>query len=225
MNKTFSIAAFVAMIAFIAFIAPAFSGCVTTTVNVTDRKPVARPFSRILIFYLDEGCDFSLFDSTLYNICLRTHAFADSGYAGRSDRESVIADKLSTPGTEILVASWYIDSAHSSYLSFRHYLDSMRVDGLLIVGARNYSHEEHTEQLPIAPSTTRNPVEVSVTHRYTSLNGTFMCDLFDTRSLVRPVWRAEIGEKGNRNSTKGGLTDKLMRQVAESLKNTQYIAH
>src|SRR6185312_10466693 len=205
--------------------APALAGCVTTTVNVTDRKPVTRPFSRILIFYLDEGCDFSLFDSTLYNICLRTHAFADSGYAGRSDRESVIADRLSTTGTEALVSSWYIDSAHSSYPAFRHYLDSMHVDGLLIVGARSYSHEEHTEQLPIVPSTARNPVELSVTHRYTSLNGTYLCDLFDTRSLVRPVWRAEIGEKGNGHSTRAGLAGKLVRQVAESLKSTQYIAH
>jgi hypothetical protein len=56
-------------ITIIAFAAGLLTGCVTTTVNVIDHKPVNQPFSRVLCFYLDEGCDFSLFDSTLYNIC------------------------------------------------------------------------------------------------------------------------------------------------------------
>jgi hypothetical protein len=212
-------------ITIVAFGALVLTGCVTTTVNVIDRKPVARPFSRVVCFYLDEGCDFSLFDSTLYNICLRNHAFSDSGYDERSNQESIIAEGLSTAGTTVWVSSFLLDSAHNGYADFLHYIDSMKVDGLLIVGARGYLHEEHQEVIPIAPSTARNPVATSIVHNFTTLNGNFMCDLFATQSLIRPVWRAAIGEKGNRQSTKTGLTRKSLHQVVESLKNSQYIAH
>ncbi|HEV3412606.1 MAG TPA: hypothetical protein VG101_09005 [Puia sp.] len=216
MNKKITIVAFLFLL---------LAGCVTTTVNVTDRKPVARPFSRILCFYLDEGCDFSLFDSTLYNICLRNHTLRDSGYVHRSDQEAVIAERLSTGGTSVWVSSYLLDSAHTSYAGFLRYIDSMKVDGLLIVGVRGYEHVEHQEVLPVVPSTPNNPVMGGVTHTYTTLNGTFLCDLFSTQSLIRPVWRAEIGEKGRRENTKKGLTSKLLQQVVESLKNSQYIAH
>jgi len=201
------------------------TGCVTTTVNVIDHKPVTRPFSRVLCFYLDEGCDFSLFDSTLYNICLRTHALRDSGYDARSNQEAAISEKLSTPGTTVWVSSYLLDSAHTSYSGFLQYIDSMKVDGLLIVGVGGYWHEEHQQVLPVVPATAHNPVMASIIFPVKTINGNFRCDLFSTRSLVRPVWRAEIGEKGNRTSTKTGLTRKLLQQVAESLKNSQYIAH
>lgn len=210
MNKQLSIISFVTLL---------LTGCVATTVNVVDRKPVARPFSRVLCFYLPEGCDFSLFDSTLYNICLRNHALRDSGYDARSNQEAAIAEKLSTAGTAVWVSSYLLDSIHSSYAGFLQYIDSMKVDGLLIVGTRGYEHPEHEI---ISPPTPRSP---GYTIRYTTTNGAFMCDLFATQSLIRPVWRAEIGEKGHALSTKTGLTRKTLQQVVESLKNTQYIAH
>jgi len=209
MNRQLSIIAFVAVL---------LTGCVTTTVNVVDRKPVDRPFSRVLCFYLPEGCDFSLFDSTLYNICLRNHALQDEGYAQRSGQESIIAKKMSTAGTSVLESSYVLDSTRSSYADFLHYIDSMKVDGLLIVGVRSFAHEDHTGLVPVGGG-------ILAQHTYTTLNGAFMCDLFSTRSLVRPVFRAEIGEKGRRYSTKTGLTAKLLQQVVESLKNTAYIAH
>ena len=205
-------------ITIISFVSLVLSGCVSTKVNVIDHKPVARPFSRVLCFYLDEGCDFSLFDSTLYNICLRTHALRDGGYDARSNQEAAISEKLSTPGTAVWVSSYLLDSAHTSYAGFVRYVDSMKVDGLLIVGRRSYEHEEHTELVSVAP-------HMVMPHTYTTLNGAFMCDLFSTQSLIRPVWRAEIGEKGNRYSTKKGLTRKTLQQVVASLKNSQYIAH
>jgi hypothetical protein len=95
-----------------AFVGLLLAGCVTTTVNVIDRKPVQRPFSRVLCFYLPEGCDFSLFDSTLYNICLRNHDLRDSGYVERGNPESTIAEKLSTVGTKVFASSYVLDSAH-----------------------------------------------------------------------------------------------------------------
>jgi hypothetical protein len=212
------------IIAIFGFVAGFLTGCVTTTVNVIDHKPVNQPFSRVLCFYLDEGCDFSLFDSTLYNICLRTHTLRDSGYDARSNQEAAIAGQLSTAGTSVWVSSYLLDSAHTSYAGFMQYVDSMKVDGLLIVGVSGYWHDEHQQVLPIVPSTAHNPVTASVNVPYKTLNGNFLCDLFSTKSLLRPVWRAEIGEKGNRNSTKTGLSRKLLQQVVASLKNSQYIA-
>jgi hypothetical protein len=218
-------------ITIISFVTLVLSGCVSTTVNVIEHKPVTRPFSRVLCFYLDEGCDFSLFDSTLYNICLRTHALRDSGYDARSNQEAAISEKLSTPGTAVWVSSYLLDSAHTSYAGFLQYIDSMKVDGLLIVGVRGYLHEEQMEFVPGAPPTPASGHSPGFggTPGYTRtvkiLNGNFTCDLFATKSLIRPVWRAEIGEKGHPRSTKGGLTDKLVQQVAASLKNSQYIAH
>jgi hypothetical protein len=207
------------------------TGCVTTTVNVIDRKPVSRPFSRVLCFYLEEGCDFSLFDSTVYNICLRDHARQDSGYAERAKQESVIADALSTQGTLVWPASYWLDPARSSYGEFRHFVDSMKIDGLLIVGSHNYWHEEHTVRNagtgPVYGY--KGTLVVGGTPGYASnvvtLNGNLQCDLFATQSMIGPVWKAEIGEKGNSNSTKSGLTRKSIRQVVESLKSSQYVAH
>lgn len=212
-------------IALFTFVTLLSAGCVTTTVNVTDRKPVSRPFSKILLFYLDEGCDFSLFDSTLYDICLRDHALRDSGYYERSNQEAIIAENLSTAGTKVWVSSYQFDDAHRSYADFLHYIDSTGVDGLLIVGVRGYLHEVHTQIIPLTPATPHMPVTTEITAPVTNLNGTFLCDLFDARSLIRPVWRAEISEKGNPHSTKTGLTGKLVQQVVASLKNSQYIAH
>ena len=91
-------------IAIIAFGILVLSGCVPTTVTVLDHKPVSRPFSRVLCFYLDEGCDFTLFDSTLYNICLRNHAVHDNGFDERANKESIVVEKLSNPGTAIWAA-------------------------------------------------------------------------------------------------------------------------
>jgi hypothetical protein len=218
-------------ITIIAFAAGLLTGCVTTTVNVIDHKPVNQPFSRVLCFYLDEGCDFSLFDSTLYNICLRTHTLRDSGYDARSNQEAAIAEQLSTVGTSVWVSSYLLDSAHTSYAGFLQYVDSMKVDGLLIVGVRGYLHEEHSQYIGGAPPTAPSGHSPGFaggpgfTLNYTILNGNFLCDLFATKSLIRPVWRAEIGEKGNRQSTKTGLSRKLLQQVVASLRNSQYIAH
>jgi hypothetical protein len=118
----------------------------------------------------------------------------------------------------------WLDPARSSYAEFLHFIDSMKVEGLLIVGVRGYQHEQSVDFTRGAPPTVGKPGSGEVTRTARVFNGNFTCDVFATNSLITPVWRAEIGEQGHPRSTKSGLTDKLVQQVVASLKNSPYIA-
>ena len=63
------------------------------------------------------------------------------------------------------------------------------------------------------------------TKPYRALAAFFICDLFNTKSIYIPVWTAEIEEKGERYTGANGLNQKMTKKVAESLKQSHYIAH
>src|SRR5258708_31860451 len=48
------------------------AGCATSSIHILEKKEPTRPYTKILAIYLEEGCEFSMLDSTTYNICIRS---------------------------------------------------------------------------------------------------------------------------------------------------------
>lgn len=196
-----------------------FSGCAVTSINVLNRKAPVRPASKILVVYLDEGCDLSLFDSNLYNICLRSCFRNPATVDQRSHIETLIAENLATPRASMFKACDLFDTVNNSYAYFRRCIDSLGIDGILVTGLRSYSHIEHVVDVP---QTRGGP---GYTDTYNTLDGTFACYLFDTRSIILPIWTAEVGGKGKRFGSKNGLNRSMAQKVTTGLKASGYIAH
>jgi hypothetical protein len=191
-----------------------YSSCAVTSINVINRKAPARPARKVLVVYLDEGCDLSLFDSNLYTICLRSCFSNLTTVNERSAVESIIAENLTTPGTTVIKACDLFDTINNSYTYFSRCIDSLGIDGILVSGLRSYSHLEHTVVAAHGD-----------TYSYNTLDGAFVCYLFDTKAMSRPIWTAEVGGKGRRFGSKNGLNRSMAEKVAAGLKASNYIAH
>jgi hypothetical protein len=197
-----------------------YSSCAVTSINVLNRKAPARPAKKVLVVYLDEGCDLSLFDSNLYAICLRSCFSNPTTVDQRSAVENIIAENLATPGATVIKACDLFDSVNNSYAYFTRCIDSLGIDAILVAGIRSYSHLEHVIQIP-----GNREMPGGYTDRYNTVNGNFDCYLFDTKSLILPIWMAEVGEKGRRFGSKNGLNRSMAQKVATGLKASNYIAH
>jgi hypothetical protein len=189
------------------------SGCNVTSINVLDRKAPTRSASKILVVYLDEGCDLSLLDSNLYAICLRSCFLNSATVDLRRHVETVLAKNLATPYASVVKASSLFDTVNNSYAYFKRCLDSLGIDDILVTGLRSYSHIEHVVYTEYGPKT------------FHTENGNFVCYLFDTRSLIMPIWTAEIGGKGKNLESEKGLNRSMAQKVAAGLKASSYIAH
>ena len=211
MKKIFILAFNVLILAFSVLL---YSSCTVTSINVINRKAPARPATKVLVVYLDEGCDLSLFDSDLYTICLRSCFRNPTTVNERSRVESIIAENLTTPGTKVIKASDLFDTVNNSYTYFSRCIDSLGIDGILVSGLRSYSHLEHTLVGPHGD-----------TYAYNTLDGAFVSYLFDSKAIGRPIWTAEVGGKGGRYGSKNGLNRSMAQKVAAGLKASNYIAH
>lgn len=58
-----------------------------------------------------------------------------------------------------------------------------------------------------------------------SLNGTYTCFLMNPKSLLIPIWAAEVKGKIKRANDRNNLNRKMAGVVAETLKSSGYIAH
>ncbi len=200
-----------------------FSACTSPSVIVRNKKEPTRPYTRILAVYLEEGCDFSLFDSTAYNICLRSCFLKTESFGLRSLVETRIQKHLRTSGTRVLQSSDLFDAYNCDYAYFRRCIDSLGIDAILMVGLRSYSHDEH--ETPATLPDRSNNYTYTPGQKFKTLNAFFVCDLINTKSLYIPVWRAEIEEKGKRYVGENGLNRSMTKKLAESLKGSHYIAH
>ena len=181
------------------------------------------PYTKVLAVYLEQACDFSLFDSTAYNICLKSSFLNADGLVLRRLMEDRIKKHLATSGTLVLRSSDIFDIDNNDYSYFRRAIDSLGIDAILMIGLRSYSHDEHmTVAIPANPANNSPYIPAKP---YKTLNAFFICDLFNTKSIYIPVWTAEIEEKGERYTGASGLNQKMTKKVAESLKTSHYIAH
>lgn len=175
------------------------------------------PYTRVMAIYLEQGCDFSLFDSTAYNICLKSCFSNTEGYELRALVENRLRKHLATRMTEVLRSADFFDAYSCDYAYFRRTVDSLKVDAVLMVGLRSHSHDENEVTM-----IDRNGIPQ--TTKYKTLNAFFVCDLLNPKSFFMPVWRAEIEEKGWRFTGDNGLNRNMTKKLAESLKAARYIA-
>jgi len=200
-----------------------FSACTETHLTIRSKKEPTMPYTKVLAVYLEQACDFSLFDSTAYNICIRSSFLNSDGLELRRLMENRIKKHLATTGTLVLRSSDIFDTDNNDYSYFRRVIDSLGIDAILMIGLRSYSHDEHmTVGVPPTPSNNYTNVPPKP---YKTLNAFFICDLFNTKSIYIPVWTAEIEEKGERYTGANGLNQKMTKKVAETLKTGHYIAH
>ena len=204
------------------------AACTSPSVIVKNKKDATRPYTKILAVYMPEGCDFALFDSTAYNICLRSCFSSVETFDLRELVESRIQKHLKTKGTNVLRSVDFFDAYSYDYTYFRRTVDSLKVDAVLMVGLRSHSNEEHEKWMmqPTGLTTpTGVPMESSTLVRYKTRNAFFVCDLLNPRSLYMPIWRAEIEERGKSYVGDNGLNRNMTKKLAESLKGAHYIAH
>jgi len=200
-----------------------FSACTETHFTVKSKKEPTTPYTKVLVVYLEQACDFSLFDSTAYNICIRSSFLNADGIELRKLVEGRIKKHLASKGTLVLRSSDIFDIDYNDYSCFRKAIDSLGIDAILMVGLRSYSHDDHMT-MAITPNVAGTSPYIPA-QPYKTLNAFFICDLFNTKSIYIPIWTADIEEKGERFTGSNGLNQKMIKKVAENLKKSHYIAH
>jgi hypothetical protein len=192
------------------------SGCKVFTLTITDKKTPTRPFSNIMTIYLDEACDFTLFDSTTYNICLKSCFSRTDNQQLRQNAESLIADKIGTDGTPVKISADLLDSASNSYSDFRKIMEDRGFDAILLVIFRRSNHKVYFN----GEASHRGRGEI-----YEKVLPGFQCYLIPTLNSAFPVWTAQLEIGDNTYNAQKGLTGKMAGGIAKSLKTTGYIAH
>jgi hypothetical protein len=197
------------------------TGCAGTTLNVVEKKETARPFSKILVIFVDSDIDFSVFDSTTYNICIKS-VFTDSaGYDTRNNTEGLIFNYLSTPRSLIVKSSDLFDRYTNSYDDFTRQVDSLGIDAILIVHVRRYSYTNHI--LPTVQKNISSSASVGAGGSYRTPNAAFECYLIEPHAYF-PVWKAALDVKGKGYyNGKGVLKTSMLEQLQKGLVSGGYI--
>jgi hypothetical protein len=197
------------------------TGCAATTLIVVEKKETAKPFSKILAIYVDGDIDFSVFDSTTYNICIKS-VFTDSaGYDTRSSTEDLIVNYLSTARSLIVKSSDFFDLYTNSYDDFTRQVDSAGIEALLIVHVRRYSYTKHI--LPTVQKNISSSSSVGVGGSYRTPNAAFECYLIEPHAYF-PIWKAALDVKGKGYyNGKGALKTSMLEQLQKGLVSGGYI--
>lgn len=157
------------------------TGCATTSMRIMENKAPGRPFSKILTIYLDEACDIVPFDSTSYDICLKSSFVNPAKMSVRSKVEKLVAEDLKTSKTVMIGSSDVFDMSTNSYSDFKTQIKNRNIDAILIINFRNYNHssEYGNNILPhFGPSGYGNVDYKKVTH-----NEGFECFLFNAKTM------------------------------------------
>jgi hypothetical protein len=203
-------------------------GCAASTrIRVIEQKGSTTPYTNILTIYLDETCNFSLADSTGYNICLKGFFEDTTKTALRSRMEKRIAEKLSTKGTEVFKSSDLLSFDNgSSYTYFKQLIDSLHIEGFLLVQLSSKSEEQMGSPPGGSPGPTSHAgpgvsASAGVSVSITLYTANFDCMLIDSKSLNSPKWKAQLESK-QANSNRE-LQQNMARLLAKSLMSEGYI--
>ena len=200
------------------------SGC-AVTIKVIDKREPTVPYKKILVLYLDEGCDFTLFDSISYSICVKNSFAKEGSQLLRNKVESLVAEDLTTVGTAVLKSSDLPDSSFDNYAAFQGSLDSYGIDGVLLIDFRDYKHIAHPIPSPMTPRGLNTPAFNAPSRTYVKLKAGFACYLLPAKSLYFPVWYAHQEVEGRRSAEEKGLKSNMADKIAKALKKGGYIAH
>ena len=198
-------------------------GCASSSINVIDKKPPTLPYSKVLVVYVEEACDFTLFDSLTYNICLRSCFLNGDNFEMRAQVEDLLSQQLTT-ATVIVRSTDILDMYNNSYDYFRKMIDSLHIDALLMVDFHRYTKTKHE-----GPSVMNYPANSHFSYgagvNYTTLNAGYVCYLIKASSINFPIWTAELGTKGHIGAGKLVLNEKMAKTLAKSLKSAGYWMH
>ena len=197
-------------------------GCVSSSITVLEKKEPARLYEKILVIYVDEGCEFTIFDSTTYNICLRSCFLNGGNMELRRRVEGEIASNLVSKGSTVLKSSDMLDTRTNTYADFNRLIDRHAIEVLLLVDFHRFSHTESQAQ---PTGNYQNGLYIPNTPmHYKALGAAYGCYLIDAKTSALPFWKAEIGLKGKIGAGKNGLNRGMARQLGETLKSSGYIA-
>lgn len=200
------------------------TGCVSSSITVLEKKyEPTRPFGKVLLVYIDEGCDFSVFDSTTYNICMRSNFMNPDNMELRKSVEDKIVHDMSSAGTTILKSSASLNVRTNSYNDFVHLIDQQAIEAILLVDFHRYSRTENESQ-PMGSYQKGEYIPNRPMH-YKTLNAAYECYLINPKNVAVPYWRAEIGLRGKIGAGKSGLNSGMAHQLAQTLQSNGYIAH
>lgn len=200
------------------------SGC-AVSLKVIDRREPSMPYKNVLVMYLHEGCDFTIFDSISYNICVQSSFAKEGSLAIRDKAEAFIANELTTSGTAVLKSSDFSGDTFNSYAGFKHLLDSAAIDAVLLIDFRNYRHTANPIPTPVAARSMNTPAFNAPGKAYKKLKAGFDCYLIPSKSLYFPVWYAEQEVEGRSAAEDNGLKHNMAVKIADALKQGGYIAH
>lgn len=175
--------------------------------------------------YLNEGCDFMVFDSLSYDICVKNSFSKEGNQLLRRDAESLVAENLTTAGTAALKSSDLPNESFGSYAAFQQLLDSSSIDAVLLINFRDYKHVAHPILSPTTPRGMNTPAFNTPSKAYVKLRAGFDCYLLPSKSLYFPVWYAEQEVEGRRSAEVRGLKSDMADKIAKSLQKGGYIAH
>ena len=194
------------------------AGCVTPNLTVLTKKSTKKPYSKLLVVYIDGAIDLSIFDSTAYNICLRS-AFLDTNTVNpRNDMEGNLADRLSAPRSLFVRSVDVLDTLANSYAYFNRQLDSLGIDAIFLINRSRF----HTVQADTLPNYDlgRPPHGGVVVRRIP--NDVFTYYLFEPHQYLA-VWKAEQMLPG-RNLRNGRLPPICLQKLEKGLVEGGYIA-
>jgi hypothetical protein len=206
------------------------TGCATSSITILDKREPVRPFSKILVIYLDEACEFSLFDSTTYNICVKSCFLKTDNFDVRRSVENLLSDKLSGSVTSIIKSSdLYDTSTHNDYAVFRRQIDSFSIDALLIVDIRPSTRDKYIQlpSVPMGPVTSHITLSAGGgTVKVKKHHAGLQCYLMSSRSPAFSVWIASLDAKGGLQPSGGTMQyQSMVGKMAKSLEKSGYIGH
>ncbi len=174
------------------------TGCAVSSINVLEKKDTPKPFSNILAIYVDGDIDFSVFDSTTYNICIRPSFIDTTDMTARVTTEGLISDGLSAPRSVFYRSSVIFGPTLNSYDDFRAQMDSLRIDAILLIHLHRYTYTGHPLPdaiYPLRPTTGNFHVRGELHGTYLTPNAAFGCYLIRPHEYL-PLWKAEVDVKG-----------------------------
>jgi hypothetical protein len=204
-------------------------GCTTPTyIRVVEQKGVTTPYTNILTIYLDENCNFSLADTTGYNICLKSLFEDSSRTAMRKRMETRIAERLSTKGTAVYKSADLLNfETGGSYAYFIQLIKKLRIDGFLLIQRSNHLEEQVNNPgmgasagVPVGPGVSAG-VAVNIPKTY--YDASFDCMIIDSKSLDSPIWKAQVETK--KADTKRELQEHVAILLSKTLMSEGYIVH
>lgn len=200
------------------------SGCAVSTIKVLEKKDTPKPFANILAIYVDGDIDFSVFDSTTYNICIRPSFMDTAGFETRSNTEDLLINGLSAPRSVFSKSTDLFGLNFSSYSYFVAEMDTLHIDAILLLHLHRYTYTPRGSVSSTYPLGPTGSFYIRPEISYNTPNAAFACYLIRPHEFL-PVWRAEIDVKGKGMvNGKHVLKTDMITRIEKNLVTEGYIA-